>query len=290
MIIKIYIGFFNRLLFKNRKKVLTIHGESKDLFDHKWVRDHKFIFMHKYLPKLSLMALSLNSFDVIICVKKGDKEYLKAKGVNKPVLEVPAFIFPFDDELTIIPKYILDFISSKKFVISANASLIQFYDHKDLYGIDMCIDLIEMLNANKKDIGMVFCLPSINDALYFNKLQNLIIDKGIERNFLFVNEKIELYPIIQRSQLFLRPTNTDGDAVSIREALLYKTPTIASDICVRPKGTILFKTRDINDLYNKTVDVINNYEKAKERLGSIELKDNALKLLKIYEEFIGNND
>lgn len=283
---KIYIGFFNSLFFKKRKKIVTIHGESKDLFAHKFLLGHKWILINKY----SLMAKSLNSFDVIICVKIGDKEYLKAKGITKPIYEVPAFIFPFDDGLTTIPQYILEFINSKKFVISANASIIQFYDNEDLYGIDMCINLIEKLNTNRKDVGMVFCVPSINNTMYFNKLQNLITDKKIKHNFLFVNEKIELYPIIKKSQLFLRPTNTDGDALSIREALLYKIPTIASDVCVRPEGTVLFKTRDINDLYNKTVDVMDNYEKAKEGLKNIKSFDNALKLLKIYEECLENND
>lgn len=273
---KIYIGFFNRLLFRRRKKVLTIHGESKDLFTHKSLP----------LNNDFMMAKSLNSFDRIICVKSGDKEYLRTKGISKPIYELPAFILPFDDEKTSIPQYILDFINSKKFIISANASLIQFYNNQDLYGIDMCIELIEKLNASRENVGLVFCIPNINNNKYFNKLKNIIKDKKIQKNFLFVNEKMELYPIIKKSHLFLRPTNTDGDAVSIREVLFYKIPTIASDVCVRPKGTILFKSRDIYDLYNKTVDVIENYEKSKEKLVNIKFGDNSLKLLKIYEECI----
>ena len=278
---KIFIGIFNRFFFKRRKKILTIHGESKDLFKHKW------LLVNKYLPvnNHTIMVKSLNSFDRIICVKPGDKEYLCTKGINKPIYEVPAFIFPIeDDKNIIIPQYILDFINSKKFIISANASLIRFYNNQDLYGIDMCIDLIEKLNVVRQNVGMVFCLPSVNNTLYFNKLKKLIKDKKNEMNFLFVNEKMELWPIVKRSHLFLRPTNTDGDAVSIREALYYKIPTIASDICARPKGTILFKSRDIGDLYNKTIYVIENYEKAKGKLVNIKIGDNARKLLEIYEE------
>ncbi|HEY8892194.1 MAG TPA: glycosyltransferase [Clostridium sp.] len=284
---KIYIGFFNRLLFKRRKKILTIHGASKDLFTHKGLLVCKYLLNNKNLPINYdiIMAKSLNSFDAIICVKPGDKKYLFTKGINKPIYEVPAFIFPIENEESLtIPKYIVDFINSKNFIICANASLIQFYDNQDLYGIDMCIDLIEKLNANRKNVGLVFCLPYINNTLYFNKLKNIIKSKKIESNFLFVNEKMELYPIIKKSQLFVRPTNTDGDAVSIREALFYKIPTVASDICTRPQGTILFKSRNIDDLYNKTVDVIENYEKAKEKLKDIKVEDNARKLLKIYEE------
>ena len=271
---KIYIGLFNKLFFKKGKKVLTIHGDSKDLFIHKWI----------FVSNQFIMKKSLNSFDTIICTKSGDKKYLLTKGINKPIYELPAFVFPLDDENSIIPKYILDFINSKSFIISANASLIQFYNNQDLYGIDMCIELIEKLNKDRENVGMVFCIPCINNTQYFNMLKKRIIDKKLKSDFLFVNEKMELYPIIKRSQLFIRPTNTDGDAVSIREALHFKIPTVASDICVRPKGTLLFKTRDIDDLYNKTAYVINNYKLAKEKLKEINSEDNAGKLLEIYGE------
>ena len=268
---KLYIGVFNKLFFKKRKKLLTIHGDSKNLF------------------KTPLIVKALNSFDGIICVKSGDKEYLREKGIRIPVYEVPAFLFPEDeDESTTIPKYILDFIESKSFVICANASSIQFYEGKDLYGIDMCINLIERLKKNREKIGMVFSMPQINNAQYFNELKNMITSKKIDNNFLFVNEKMELYPIIKRSHLFIRPTNTDGDAVSIREALYYKIPVIASDVVIRPKETIVFKNRDMDDLYNKTAEVIDNYKQFKERLENIHFEDNGKKLLEIYEELLSS--
>jgi glycosyltransferase involved in cell wall biosynthesis len=265
---KLYIGLFNKLFFRRRKKILTIHGESKDLFN----------------ITTGLIIKSLNSFDAIICVKSGDKEYLCTKGINKPIYEIPAFIFPVaDDETGAIPQYILDFINSKNFIICANASSIQFYDNKDLYGIDMCIDLTEKLKKSGWDVGMVFCIPQINNTQYFNKLKNIIKDKKIESKFLFVNEKMELYPIIKRSNLFLRPTNNDGYGVSIAEAIYSNIPAIASDVCVRPQGSIVFKSRDMEDLYNKTVNVIENYEMFKEKLKNIKFEDNAKKILKIYE-------
>lgn len=264
---KLYIGFFNNLFFKRRKKILTIHGDSKDL-----VNNYK-----------TLLIKALNTFDAIICVKSGDKEYLRKKGINKPIYEVPAFIFPTqEDKDEKIPPYILDFIRSKNFIISANASSIQFYENQDLYGIDMCIDLIEKLNRSRKDIGMVFCIPQINDTQYFNTLNKKIKDKKIESNFLFVIEKMELFPIIKRSHLFLRPTNNDGYGVSIAEAIYYNVPAIVSDVCARPEGSILFKSRDIDDLYSKAMDVIGNYNQFKEKLKNIEFEDNAKRLLEIY--------
>lgn len=284
---KIYIGIFNELLFKRRKKILTIHGESKDLFTKIHLTNNKYSFINKcyFIKKDSIIVKSLNSFDSIICVKSGDQEYLYRKGVNKPVYELPSFIFPNSvEEVEILPQYILDFINSKDFIISANASLIEFYNNQDLYGIDMCIDLIHRLNKNTENVGLIFCLPNINNISYFNKLEKSIKDKKIEDNFLFVNEKMELYPIIKKSHLFLRPTNTDGYGVSIAEAIYYGIPAIASDVCIRHQGAILFKSRDMDDLYNKTREVIENYDSNKEKIKDIKFEDNALRLVEIYEE------
>jgi len=89
-------------------------------------------------------------------------------------------------------------------------------------------------------------------------MKQRISDKQIEENFLFQTKPCQMYPIIMKSDLFLRPTNTDGDAVSIREALHFKVPAVASDVCPRPEGTILFKCRDIDDLTSKVKEVLDN--------------------------------
>ena len=49
----------------------------------------------------------------------------------------------------------------------------------------------------------------------------------------------------------VRPTNTDGDALSIREAMYFKISVIASDVTTRPENTIIFKNRDLDDFYIK---------------------------------------
>ena len=50
----------------------------------------------------------------------------------------------------------------------------------------------------------------------------------------------ELWPVLKKSALFIRPTKTDGDALSLREALYYQVPTVASDVVYRPEGTYLY--------------------------------------------------
>ena len=65
---------------------------------------------------------------------------------------------------------------------------------------------------------------------------------------MIITKKIPFYPVLKSGNIFVRPTNTDGDSVSLREALHYGMPTVASDAVPRPEGTILFRNRDLQSM------------------------------------------
>lgn len=185
---------------------------------------------------------------------------------------IPAFL-PYQQDLTVeeIEEYNNKlnqdkFFDSHDIVLCANAFKIVFYNNQDLYGIDMCVELTRLLKDNgEQRIGFIFMLPQVGDADYFQKLKNKVITYGIEKDFIFVNKKIDLVPLLHRVDIFLRPTNTDGDSISVREALYAGIPTIASDVIDRPFGTIVFKNRDLSDLLIKTKGAINNITEEKNR-------------------------
>ena len=82
-----------------------------------------------------------------------------------------------------------------------------------------------------------------------------------EKILLYESYDEEFWPILARSHIFVRPTNTDGDAVSVREALFFGLRTICSDVTYRPEGVILFKNRDIEDLKEKVIDALDHVKK-----------------------------
>ncbi len=269
LLTKVYIGFFNNILFKNRKKVITLHGNCTDLS----------------IKKTKLLIKVLNNFDSVICVKHIDKEYLLNHGLSSNVYDIPVFIPPVvqKKEFEEISEKGKNFIESHKPIISANASNIVLNNDIDLYGIDMCIDLCTNLKKDYPEIGFVFCLSAVKNFNYFEKMKQRIIKNDIESNFLFLTESCQLYPIIMKSDVFVRPTNTDGDAVSVREALYFKIPTVASDVVPRPEGTTLFKNRDNDDFTLKIKDIFNNYNWYKKKLTTIKIEDNSEKVLKVYQ-------
>ena len=268
---KYYFALFNLGPLKDRKSVLTLHGDPKSLFR----RNRR------------LMTFALNSFNSIICVKQSDKQYLKSCGVLSEIHAISPFIPPslnsFDNK---IPDLISAFISKHKPIVVANASKIVIRQGIDLYGIDMCIDLCSKLKNDFPDIGFIFCLPQISDNNYFDFLRGQIQKYNISDNFLFSLKPVQLHPIIKKCHIFVRPTSTDGDSISIREALHLMIPSIASDAVQRPIGTILFRNRDINDFYSTTKNVLRNFESHKAKLTILDKEDNFNKLFHLYRQLI----
>lgn len=276
--IRILMGFFK--IF-NKKIVLTIHGESlhNQLEESNWIIKKLLLFSMKKLNK-------------IVCVNSNTINELISLGINnKNLICIPAYINPIENRYDFdnIPENVLSFITNSNFLISANG-WIKFYNNEDLYGIDMLIELIRKLKEAGYDVSLLIALLGTNIAnnrekSYYENLKNKINQYNLQSNImLFEVIDTEFYPILKNSKLFLRPTNTDGYGVSIGEALYYKVPSIASNVCNRPEGTIIFKSRDINDLYIKTIDVIENYNLHKEKIKNIKQPNNGEKLLDVYKE------
>jgi glycosyltransferase involved in cell wall biosynthesis len=172
-------------------------------------------------------------------------------------------------------------------LVTANAFAIIKYQGQDLYGIDMCIDLCAALKKDYPRIGFVFCLPGAGDDAAFNELKSRVSLQEIEDNFLFQTKPCQYYPVLMKSDIFVRPTVSDGDAVSLREALYLKIPSLASDAAPRPEGTVLFKNRDVEDFVSRVKMVWEDYADYKEKLESFKSPDLKDEILKIYRRLTG---
>jgi glycosyltransferase involved in cell wall biosynthesis len=237
-----------------------------------------------------LMRVVFKSASHCIAINQEIKNKLVAMGARPERISViPAFLPPVvrEEEVAGIPREVDDFIAGHTPVISANAYAIIKYRGQDLYGIDMCIDLCAALQKDYPRIGVVFCLPRVGDVPAFNELKRRVSESGAGDNFLFHTRPGQFYPVLMKSAIFVRPTNTDGDAVSLREALYLKVPSVASDASPRPAGTVLFRSRDIQDFIARVKMVWDNYSNYKAELASLELPDTMDDILKIYHGVAG---
>lgn len=202
------------------KTILTIHGNIG-----------RFSFIGNLFDMLSVKMCTLP-------IAINHNSYVRICKWNKQSVEISAFLPPSDRGY--IPEYIRVDIENAhhqgKVVIAANASAITFtHDGKEIYGIDFVIKFFE-----KKD-HYLLCI-SDPSGQYYAKYKNSI------NNVRFICEPHSFFELMRLSDIMLRPTATDGDSLSVREALYLKKKVIATDCVDRPHGVILFHYNNIESL------------------------------------------
>lgn len=168
-----------------------------------------------------------------------------------------AFIPPKFD-INVVNRFSKNYVLTKYKHVVSMVGWFSLNKSEDLYGFDIALKaLFEIRTKYKTDMTFVASVNGINNNELYNSFINERQQLNLESNFILIEENLEeLYPLILSSHLFIRPTNTDGNSVSIKEALWYSTPVVASDCVIRPSETILFKNRDAKDLADKIMKVI----------------------------------
>lgn len=215
--------------------------------------------LHSWREKSKLLILIqrwlFQKSQTVICVN--DLIYREVN-LNNAIVQ-PAFIPPDISVEPELPIHVEQWLTKKKdenrIIIASNAYRLDLFNSVDLYGLDMAIELIDFLIHEKKiNVALIFVVTTLkhDEKLFYSNKQK-IADKKLTENIFLIHEKeLSYVKLIQKTDLSCRLTNTDGDALSIREALFLNKPIVASDSANRPSGTITFKARDQIDL-NKTV-------------------------------------
>lgn len=208
-----------------------------------------------------LVRSSIRMADVPILINQ--KSYDVCRKYNKKSQLIPAFIPPQKKESLQkdIVTLVEDCHSKKQIVVSTNAYNISFDKNgNEIYGIDFLIRFFEKTN------GYVLLLsdPSGNyKKKYSSKIENVYI----------INYPHSYYELLKLADIFVRNTSTDGDALSVKESLFLKKPTLCSDVVDRPGGVQLFKYNDA-ETFSKCLMEANAHES--------NIENGAKKLLDIY--------
>lgn len=242
----------------------------------------KGIYLHLHGASFSdtLKQKSITSMLLKLFIKKvnilasNDKIYDEIKLLNPKSIEyVDAFIPPKFCERTyqmIFNK--IDF-PNKDYIISM-VGWFTFYKNEDLYGYDIMLKALYNLKTEKNiNATIISSVNGIQDEQCYQDFIQLRKKLKLTDRFLLIREDLdEIYPLFLHSDIFVRPTNTDGNSVSIKEALWFGCNVIASDAVTRPSGTTLFKTRDVNDLSDKIEYILKNRNMVDIKTKLIEVK------------------
>jgi glycosyltransferase involved in cell wall biosynthesis len=245
---KFYISLWRSLFTRKTKFIITIHGQVR----------------HTINSRLGKYALS--KFDRLILVKRNDIRHLPSDLRSKAV-EIPAFIPPVINERStfIFPQGLDEFLRKDSFKMVINGFIILNDRFHDLYGFRDAVELLGRLRDLGKEVALIMVVLGNRYTgeikAYINDLKSFIKGKHLESNVFWIEQvQMELWPLLKRVHVLLRPTKSDGDALSIRESLYLKVPVITSNAVPRPQGTIVYKLRSEEDLLKKTLLLMEHYD------------------------------
>lgn len=192
-------------------------------------------------PALTALKLACRLSQGCICVSA---QIAARLGVKAAI--IPAFIAPGDDNS--VPPEIADWLKAQtgagRSVIAMNASNTAKLRGVDLYGLDMIVDAMRDPRLGQRFSAIVCVSKTGPNEGYLDALRDRVKASGLSDRLKFATGDIQFASLLRRRDVFLRPTITDGDALSIREALWYGVPAVASDAAIRPEGTHIFPSRD----------------------------------------------
>ncbi|MFZ6041304.1 glycosyltransferase [Vibrio natriegens] len=168
---------------------------------------------------------------------------------------IPPSLSYYDEIVNDYNDEILSFIHSHRKVILINASKYTIDNMgRDVYGIDKAVFLINTLEKKfPSQYSMLFVIGDDKDF----KVKNLLERRVSNHNsYLYVSGNYELWPLFKMVDLFIRPTTTDGDSVSIREALYLNCPVVASNVVPRPDDVVTFNLFDNDEMYKNVKSII----------------------------------
>jgi glycosyltransferase involved in cell wall biosynthesis len=217
-ILRLLFVFICQLL--NKVSIVTIHGNLGRY--------------NKFYNILDSLAVKFSRYPIVI----NQKSFLKAMKLNKSTILISAYIpsiYEKDLEETITDK-LINMRKSLKLICVTNAyNYSTDKDGTEIYGI---LDLVAYFH-NHLDYGFIISDPSGS----YSK----IID-DIPSNIIIIGEPHSFIKVLQFADCFIRYTSTDGDSLSIHEALDNNVSVIATDVVDRPHGVLCVPRGDFNKL------------------------------------------
>lgn len=189
------------------------------------------VTVHSYRKKSVIVPYSLRKASQVIAV---NEEILNSIGVPR-AKKIPPFLAPHNKERDFfleIPKEARCFFKRLR-VIAFNAWKIVYEDGEDLYGVNLILSAFGFLRQKLENIGLCLCIPQL-DANQKQKLLKSLDEKNIPRkDVLILDFNVSFCDVLRLSDVFVRPTRSDGDSLSVKEALYLGVPTIATNVVPR---------------------------------------------------------
>ena len=197
--------------FCNTKSMITYHGDLG-----------RFSSFYNFIDYMSVKVVNIP-----ILINK--QSFNKAIRYNKNSVCISAYIPEVcQEKLDVsVENKINELRQRVSFIVCTNASNFTLdKDGNEIYGIKLLVDLFRKY----PDWGFIISDPSGSYSKLLGELEpNICVIRGTH----------SFIPVLETSDCFIRYTSTDGDSLSIHEALDCGIYVIATDVVTRPENVSL---------------------------------------------------
>jgi glycosyltransferase involved in cell wall biosynthesis len=252
----------------NRKSILTFHsGGYPSSPDGKRARPD------------TLRGWTMRRLDHVIGVNQEIVDVFKRYGLPEAHLSLiqPHSLPPGPPTVT-IPEPLRSFQAAHTPILISVGLLEPEYD------LPLQIDVLGLIREKFPATGLIMIGSGSLEA----ELRERINSKPYDRNVLLCGDvdRDVTHRVIADCDVFLRTTLFDGDSISVREALHFGVPVIASDCAARPEGVNLVPKNDLNSLVAAIETCLSQ---TRSRVAQHESRDENLEsVLNVYRQLLGN--
>ena len=258
-------------LARHRADVVHVHYAGRTsvllaaaLARRRWPRDRWLLTIHNHslTPLLRshgvrgrLVTWALSQFDELIAVSDDVRSGIARQIPRARVSTLPAYVGVGGVNTQSSRPDLLSFLEAPGVTMIVAAYRVRTVrGGGDIYGIDVASVAFTGLAEEFPDLRLVIFLAHPPRGWmakrYLRRIHTQAEREWPGRSRVVVGEP--LVPAFDERTIYLRPTRTDGDAVSVREALARGVPVIASDATSRPPGVRVVALVDTEDWVRQT--------------------------------------
>lgn len=176
----------------------------------------------------ALARLALRPYHRVLCVNPRIRQAVASLGVDPARLEVaPAWLpAPATDPPARLPDELEAWLRARR------PALVTTLWFRPEYGFEVLVEALELLAPRRPALGCLVLGGGEGEAA----ARRLLRERGLADRVRLGGDVPHALCLeaMARSDLFVRPTLADGDAVSVREALALGLPVVATDTGGRP--------------------------------------------------------
>lgn len=226
-------------LRKGKKAILTVHSEKLV----RWYDEKGWIYR-------KTIADCFRRADHLVCVSQPICDFMSERlEIDHSKLSViPAYLPPTSEEKVPhhIPQEVNDFITGREKVVGTHGWFGYFVNGNHVYSFDHIARLAQEISDSGRNIAMYTVISGNYEDAHRDKIKAL--QEKLSDSWLIVESPFSCAALYEKTDLFVRPTVTDGDSVSVRECLSAGVSVLASDAVPRPDPCQLYESRNYEEL------------------------------------------